>query len=153
MTVIGAGGKPRSCGPRLGVPSDQWPVPGDGRVVASLMGASLTASPPWSRSCLLLRQYPCRQHRHGPSGRALRLAFRQAHARDVEVGPVEFLREPRQKARRRNAAAGATADIGEIREVAVEPLLIIVPERQLPGTVIRIVASANQGTREGVAVA
>ena len=43
-----------------------------------------------------------------------------------------FLREPRQEAGGRDAAAGAAADVGEVGEVAGEAFLVVVPQRQLP---------------------
>src|SRR6516165_6809396 len=115
----------------LGKPSDQWPIPDDGRLLS-----------------LLLRKYPRGQHRHRPPGRAFCLALLPRDTRNVEMRPVELLGEPRQEARRGDAAPGATCDVCEIGEVAVEPLLIIVPERQLPAAVVCIVARADQRPRE-----
>src|ERR1700681_208933 len=97
---------------------------------------------------LLLRQEPCRQQRHGPPGCPLFLSFLPRNARDVEMRPIEFPGEPRQEARCRNAAARAAAHIGEIREVAIEPFLVVVPERELPAAVVGVVTGAYQTPRK-----
>src|SRR6266446_970860 len=81
----------------------------------------------------LLRQHPGRKQRHGAPGCALLLAFLPGDARDVEVRPIVLARELGEKARGGDAAAGAVADIGEVGEVAVEHLVVILPHRHLPG--------------------
>src|SRR5688572_15409738 len=52
------------------------------------------------------------------------------------MSPLELLRETREKARRSHAPRGASADVGEIREVAFELVLVVVPQRKMPGTVV-----------------
>src|SRR5204863_2973405 len=97
-----------------------------------------------SRRWILLREQPCRQQRHGPPGGALLLAFFPRRARDIEMGPVVFLREARQKAGGSDAAAGAAGDVREIGEIAREPVLIVLPQRKLPGPVIGVVAGGQE---------
>ena len=67
--------------------------------------------------------------------------------------PVVFLREARQEARGGDAAARAPADVREVGEVARQAFLVVVPQRQLPGAVLRVVARAEQRARQRVAVA
>src|SRR6266850_3629662 len=95
----------------------------------------------------LLRQDPRREQWHRAPGRAFLLAFLPRDARDVQMRPVVLAGELGEKARGGDAAAGAVADVGEIGEVAVERLVVILPHRQLPGSVERFLASVEQGPR------
>src|SRR5262245_58080650 len=140
MTVMAAVGKPRSSVRAWG----NRQINGRFRTTDAYRVGPLTR---------LLRKYPCRQHRHRPPGCALCLALLPCDARDVEMRPVELFRESRQEARCGDAASGAARDIGEVGEVAVEPFLVIIPQRQLPGAVVRVVAGADQRPSERVAVA
>src|SRR5215831_11338183 len=117
MTVMAAVAKPRSSARALG----NRQINGRFRTTDASAGALQ------ARSRSLLRKYPCRQHRHRPPGRTLCLALLPCDARDVEMRPVELFCEARQEARCSDAASGATRDIGEVGEVAVEPLLVIIP--------------------------
>src|SRR6266705_2477719 len=93
---------------------------------------------------ILACEKPGGKERHRASGRALLLAFLPRGAGDVEVRPVVLLGEARQKARRRDAAARAASDVGEIGEVAGERVLVVLPQRQLPCTIVRVVAGGEQ---------
>src|SRR6185437_7533775 len=99
----------------------------------------MTACASRSRRVLLAEQ-PRREKRDGTSRGALLLAFAVRDAGDVEVRPIVLLGEPRQEARRRDAAARASRDVGEVGEVAVQAFLVIVPQRHLPCTIVRVVA-------------
>ena len=113
---------------------------------------ALGSGPSGSRA-RFLREQPRRQQRHRTSGRALGLAFLPRDAGDVEMRPVEFLREARQAARCRDAARGPPADVGEVREVAFERFLVVVPQRHLPRAIVRLVTGREQVPRERVVVA
>src|SRR6266496_4814250 len=91
----------------------------------------------------LLGETPGREQRHRPPGCALVLAFLPGNPGDVEVRPLEFFREPRKEAGRCDAAARAPGDVREVGEIAVEALLIVLPERQLPAAVIGVVACGD----------
>src|SRR4030095_6816416 len=106
-----------------------------------------------SRRWILLREQPRRQQRHRPPGGALLLALFPRRARDIEMGPVVFLREPRQKTGSGDAAAGTAGDIREIGEIARETVLIILPQRHLPRTVIRVVTGGQERARQCFIVA
>ena len=58
--------------------------------------------------------------------------------------PVVFFREPRQETCRRDAASGATGNVSEIGEIAGEPFLIVLPHRELPCAVERILSRHEQ---------
>src|SRR3954471_16608329 len=57
-------------------------------------------------------------------------------ARDIEMRPLVFRCESREKTCCGDATGRTTADIREIREVALQLILIIVPKRHAPGAVL-----------------
>src|SRR5688572_28811725 len=53
--------------------------------------------------------------------------------------PAELAREAREKGRRGDGAGGPAADIGEIREIRAQLLLVVLPQRHLPYAVPGVV--------------
>ena len=101
----------------------------------------------------LLRQQP-RRRATAPAGPSRPSPCRPPRdARDVEMRPVELPRELRQEARGGDASARATRDVGEVREVAREALVVVVPQRQRPSAVVGLVARRDQRARQRVVVA
>src|SRR5690242_14958568 len=72
--------------------------------------------------------------------------------RDIEMRPLVFRCESRQKTCCSHATGRTTADIGEIREVALQLILIIVPKRHAPGAVISYVRRAQQLVGEPIVI-
>src|SRR5262252_5759652 len=89
---------------------------------------------------------------HRASRCALLLAGLPGRTCDVEVRPVVFAREAREEARRCDGAARATADVGEVREIALQLLLVILPDRQPPGAIPGFVAGRYELARERILV-
>jgi len=65
-------------------------------------------------------------------------------AGDVEVRPAVLVCKTGEEACRGDGAGRATADVRHVGEVAFQLFLIVIPQRQLPGTVIGFVASVGQ---------
>src|SRR5205085_7453649 len=93
-----------------------------------------------------------REQRHGPPGRALLSAALRGCSRDVEVRPGEALGEAREETGRRDGIRGVLADVREIREVRLERVLVLVPERHVPGAVPCALAGLEDLARERVVV-
>src|SRR6185295_14485497 len=72
--------------------------------------------------------------------------------RDIEVGPVVLAGELGQKAGRRNAPRRPSADVRKIGEVALELLLVVVPQRKLPDAIPRFGSGLLQFLSEAVLV-
>ena len=69
-------------------------------------------------------------------------------AGDIQVCPFVGLGKSRQEAGRRDAATLGPADIGDVGEITVELLLIVVPQRHLPGPVVRRYARCEELLRQ-----
>src|SRR6266567_2536863 len=106
-----------------------------------------------SLGSILLRQQPRREQRDGSAGGALFLSLFPGNARDVQVRPIVFLGELGEEARRGDASAGAAADVGEIRKIAGERFVIVLPEWKLPSAIEGFLASIQKRPRQAVAVA
>src|SRR6202035_3402994 len=87
-----------------------------------------------------------------PRAALLRTAL-VSDARDVEMRPFESLREFAQERRRRNRAAFAAADIGEIRKITLQLLSVLFSDRQLPGAIVGADPGIHQLADECVIVA
>src|SRR5690554_6119669 len=72
------------------------------------------------------------QQADGPAAGALLLAGGPGGAGDVQVGPGEGVGEAREEAGGGDGARRAAADVGQVGEVGVELLLVLVPQRQVP---------------------
>src|SRR5258707_11983973 len=73
-------------------------------------------------------------------------------ARDIEVRPFESLRELAQERYRRDRAAFAAADIGEIRKITLQLLSVLFRDRQLPAAIIRAHTRVQELTNESVVI-
>ena len=73
-------------------------------------------------------------------------------AGDIQMRPLQALRELAEERRGRDGAAFATADVGEVREVALELVRILLGERQVPAAVIRALAGVDELARERIVI-
>ena len=67
--------------------------------------------------------------------------------------PVEFLGEARKKTCCSDTAGRPAADIGHVGKIAFQLFLVVIPQRHVPGTIVRFVAGGEQFARERVLVA
>src|SRR3954470_6176060 len=88
------------------------------------------------------------QERHGPTRGAFFASALPRGAGDVEVRPAHLPREPREERRGSNAAGRAPTNVGEVREVGAQLLLVILPERHLPDAVPRVIRGSPDLIRE-----
>src|SRR5580692_129018 len=97
------------------------PAAVDGRSVRGAAGGD-----GWRRGASAPRalQQELRQQRRGPARTALLRTALVSGARDVEVRPFEPLGELAEKSGRRDRAAVAPADVGEIGEIALQLLSV-----------------------------
>src|SRR5262245_56559402 len=65
-------------------------------------------------------------------------------ARDVQVCPLQAVRELRQETGRRDGAAFTSGDIGEVGEVALQAFRVFFADRQLPGAILSTLASLDE---------
>src|SRR6185436_18709109 len=79
------------------------------------------------------------QQWHRPAGRALLAAAAPGGAGDIEMSPAQITRKAREEGRGGDRAARPSAHIGEVGEVGTQLLLVILPQRQLPDAVPRVV--------------
>src|SRR4051812_9463785 len=79
---------------------------------------------------------------HRPPGGSFLAAALPGSTCNIEMRPAHFLGEPRQETRGRDAAAGASADVGHVGKVGAQLLLVVVPKRQPPDTVPCVTASS-----------
>src|SRR6202012_5986991 len=86
-----------------------------------------------------------------PRAALLRTAL-VSDARDVEMRPFESLREFAQERRRRDRAAFAGADIGEIRKITFQLLSVLFRDRQMPGAIFGACSRFDQLPDERVIV-
>src|SRR5437764_4119540 len=93
-------------------------------------------------------QREAHEQRHRPAGRALFAAALPGGAGDVEMRPALLAREAREEGRRRDAAARAAADVGEVREIGAQLLLVFLPQRHLPDAVPGFLGRRAQLIRE-----
>src|SRR5215471_17436647 len=73
-------------------------------------------------------------------------------ARDVEVRPFESLREFAQERCRRDRAALAAADVGEVRKITLQLLSVLFRDGQVPRAIVCSHTSVNQLTDECIIV-
>src|SRR5690349_8817122 len=93
-----------------------------------------------------------REKRNRAASRALFLAAFPCRAGNIEVRPFELAREARKEARRGYGARRTSADIGEVGEVALQLLLVVVPQRHVPGAVVGGVGRRQHFARQRVVV-
>src|SRR5690606_37450586 len=94
------------------------------------------------------------QHRHRTAGGALFLAATDpGGAGDVQVRPGVGLGETRQEAGGGDGAGLRPADGGDVGEGAVQLLLIVVEQRQLPAAVVGGDAGVQQLPHQAVVIA
>src|SRR5690606_32196345 len=109
---------------------------------------------PAGRAGLQAIQQILGQQRHRPAGSALVLAAADpGGAGDVQMRPVVVLGEARQEAAGSDGAGLRPTDVGDVGEGAVELLLILVEQRQLPGTVVGLFTGLEQLPDQSVVVA
>src|SRR5690606_17278441 len=84
------------------------------------------------------------QQWHRPPSRPLLRPRKPGGPRNIQMRPVVLLGKPRQEARRSDGASTRPADVGDVREVAGQQALVLVPQRQLPGEVQRVLADLQQ---------
>src|SRR5215813_8373711 len=87
-----------------------------------------------------------------PSSAALLCTALVGDARDVEVCPFESLREFAQERCRRDGAAFAAADVGEVRKITLQLLSVLFRDGQLPRAIVRPHSSLHQLTNESVVI-
>src|SRR5690242_16127643 len=85
-----------------------------------------------------------REHRHRPRRRAFFLSAAPRRAGYIEMRPFELPRKAREEARGRHASCRSASDVCEIREITLELVLIIVPERHAPGAVVSGIGCRKQ---------
>src|SRR5882672_11945305 len=71
-----------------------------------------------------------REQRHRPARRSFFLARLPGGPGDVEVRPIVLARESRKEAGGGHAAGRASADVREVGKIALQRLLVVVPDRK-----------------------
>src|SRR5579863_8058608 len=98
-------------------------------------------------------QQEIREQRRGSAGTALLRAAQVRGAGDIQMRPFEALREFAEEPGGGDRAAVTAADVGEVREVALELLAVLFGERQLPAAVVRAPAGLHELPHQRVIVA
>src|SRR5690606_9484206 len=100
-----------------------------------------------------MTQQVLHQEWYRTSRRTLLVALQPGCACDVQVGPAEVAGEARQEAAGSDGARLGTADVGDIREVALQLFLVLVPQRQTPAGIEAVLATGVEGLGQFVVVA